>query len=50
MPGVACYHSVFDNVLCSNDHNVVRAALAGPCFVAKRGGQLIDVTEIGGLV
>ena len=31
MPGVKCCHIVHDNVLCSNDHNVVWAALTGPC-------------------
>ena len=31
MPGMTCCHIVHDNVLCSNDHNAVWAALAGPC-------------------
>ena len=31
MPGMTCCCIVPDNVLCSNNDNVVWAALAGPC-------------------
>ena len=52
---VARCHFVHNIVLRSNDHDVVRAALAGPCrpcsfsSVLQSGRiQLIDVAHIGG--
>ena len=52
MPGITCCHIVHDNVLRSNGHNVVRAALARPCrsYVCVEQSwrtQLLDVAHIG---
>ena len=53
MPGMKWGHTVHDTVLCSNDHHVVWAALAGPCrscsFTSVLGKAGVDVAHIGGL-